>query len=1054
MCLVFLGSARGQSFVVEEGTQEIVFADLDIGFGDVEIGVLTAGNGLQIADGVELGAGNAYVGGVSEATNNWLALGANAQLHLFENLFLGVESSGNALIVTNGAQVTANSMGIGINQSATGNSVLVSGANLILDSDLVVGDAGSHNQMDVINGGRVVSYDGRVGARDSAMTNVVSISGTHSEWQSYGDLYIGTASNTGNRVVVSDEGKVVLSGGLFVEGTGNEFDLNDQGQLTVYSDFDASMAGFNFNEGGRLYVGGSLTGMTNAIDGGRTLGITGSTGQWNRSGTNIVVGGTSSGNTLYIEDGGQVMAETLFVGLGSNSMDNTVSVTGTNSLLTLTDSLEIGSVSNSGNAVSVSAGGKISVGNGMVVNGTNNTFNLDQDGWLVVATNFDASIQGFNFLSGGTLETTGELSGMTNGLGDGRSVVLTGASAKWNLGSTNLYMEQSSIALSGGAQLMSSNAVLDSSSQVIVEGSGSVWSNSGSLAIGTNSSYNTLTISNGGHVDSLSGMIGSGGISNVVLATGTGSLWMNSGNLSVHGAGNRLQLADGGRVEVGGALLLSNGAQLAFSSGGQMSASNYYQDAISTFSFDSMTNGAVDPVTELLAVDDTAEFESEATLQYAGPIDALGVGIIYTNLLVSAETLIVDGVTNAAGTDLDVLNGQTSGSLLKVAFYSDNDDLYAQITRARLAESAGFEEGTDMAGVSDEIDQMASDGNPAAINQLNMLTQLGGATQNAQLSQLYDRSAPTYAHANGMLEGFSQTRKRGVMPESMWPTGARGPHLYGDQVQGWIKGYGSWGSRDGANDFSTYDHSIYGMVVGIDKAFGELLTGLAGGYAKSDISQKDGDNSAATTGYGLLYASWGTTAWFGDLNLGYGRSSIDTKSGTLFDTISEFGADQLAFYAGGGKEFVFSNDHWFLTPSAGLLGSYYTQEGYSETATTAVARKVDAYDRWSMQSELGLKVSYQREYDRVVLMPETHANWLHEFNSDEQRVGYSLVGGSGHYTLGMQAPVENLFEVGLGLSLWAEAESGKVYEWAVGLDGRFGDGYSASALNARLLVEF
>ena len=147
-------------------------------------------------------------------------------------------------------------------------------------------------------------------------------------------------------------------------------------------------------------------------------------------------------------------------------------------------------------------------------------------------------------------------------------------------------------------------------------------------------------------------------------------------------------------------------------------------------------------------------------------------------------------------------------------------------------------------------------------------------------------------------------------------------------------------------------------------------------------------------------------------------------------------------------------DRLFVTPSAGILGGFYMQDGYAEKASNAVARKVDDYDRFSFRSEFGVQAVFHKELDHVVLMPETHVNWLHEFNDDEDRVGYSLVGGTGSYSFGMQAPVADIFEVGIGLSLWVESQSDVTYEWSIGYDSRFGDGYSASAFSGRLVAEF
>ena len=54
----------------------------------------------------------------------------------------------------------------------------------------------------------------------------------------------------------------------------------------------------------------------------------------------------------------------------------------------------------------------------------------------------------------------------------------------------------------------------------------------------------------------------------------------------------------------------------------------------------------------------------------------------------------------------------------------------------------------------------------------------------------------------------------------------------------------------------------------------------------------------------------------------------------------------------------------------------------------------------------------------------------------------------------MSAPVEDLYETGFELSWWDKTRSRNVYEIALGVDGRFGDGYFEAIGSARLLKEF
>ncbi len=204
----------------------------------------------------------------------------------------------------------------------------------------------------------------------------------------------------------------------------------------------------------------------------------------------------------------------------------------------------------------------------------------------------------------------------------------------------------------------------------------------------------------------------------------------------------------------------------------------------------------------------------------------------------------------------------------------------------------------------------------------------------------------------------------------------------------------------------------------------------------------------------MLYGSWGTSDWFADGSVALGLGSVKNDSRTVFDTSSDVDANQFAFNLSGGKELIYMEDRLFVTPSAGILSGLYSQDAYTEKSSNAVAKQVDAYSYWSFQSELGVKAAYHKELTKNVLMPEMHANWLHQFNADADQLGYSLVGGTGNYSFGMQAPVADLLEVGVGLSLWTESKKGTVSEWVLGLDSRFGDGYSATAFNARMLFEF
>src|SRR5439155_560633 len=84
-----------------------------------------------------------------------------------------------------------------------------------------------------------------------------------------------------------------------------------------------------------------------------------------------------------------------------------------------------------------------------------------------------------------------------------------------------------------------------------VTGTNSVWSNSLSLTVGDQGSFNQLVVSNGGVVVNGTSLIGvaANASNNVAIITGSGSLWHgNRFSNGVNGSFNRVIISDGGSV--------------------------------------------------------------------------------------------------------------------------------------------------------------------------------------------------------------------------------------------------------------------------------------------------------------------------------------------------------------------------------------------------------------------------------------------------------------------------------------------------------------------------
>ncbi|MDF7801031.1 autotransporter domain-containing protein [Pontiellaceae bacterium B1224] len=442
-------------------------------------------------------------------------------------LYVGSNSSSNMLFVSNGGQVN-NQIGIiGNNASAMENVAFISGSNAVWNSsqELSVGNLGSDNSLGIYGGGQVNTANAYIGKASS--NNFVGITGAGSELSTT-TLHVG---HTG-----ADNSVGIFDGGM------------------ISSD-DASIGHWIGSDENSVVVMG-----TNSL--------------WNNTGT-LNVGEHGSENSLSILANGTVQSSVLNLGVYSYSSNNTLSVSGNNALLDAPE-LNIGGTATTaggtGNRVSVSDGGTVATTNLTIHTGNN--LDLNDGGTFAINNDFDASLEGFSFNSGGTLEVGGELTGMEAAIEDGRSVVIDGVDAIWDVGQPLFVGENSSgslVKISDGATLISANASIGKSgvlniegpatspdgNTVVVQGSGSVWSNQNGIVVGTFGNNNAVRILDGGKVYSESGTIGAlpvpgvgVGSENQVLVAGIDSEWNLSGNLVVgeSGAGNSLVVTNGGRV--------------------------------------------------------------------------------------------------------------------------------------------------------------------------------------------------------------------------------------------------------------------------------------------------------------------------------------------------------------------------------------------------------------------------------------------------------------------------------------------------------------------------
>jgi len=380
---------------------------------------------------------NSYIGYNSGDSNNLLSVrGAGTVLVNTKDLNVGYDGSHNSLMISNGATVEngSGSYGgvIGLNSDSSNNSVLVTGANSLWNNsaDLIVGYDGYSNSLTISNGATVEngssSYGGVIGLNSDSSNNSVLVMGTNSLWNNSGDLIVGYDGYSNS---------LTISNGATV--------LNEE-----------------------YYYGGVIG--YNSDSSNNSVLVTGSNSLWNNSG-DLIIGYDGYSNSLTISKGATVENGSSsyggVIGLNSDSSNNSVLVTGTNSLWNNSGDLIVG-LDGSGNSLVISNGGKVS--------------NAYSQFGAVIGLNTDSS--------NNSVMVSGPQSLMNNALG-----IINGSGGSGNI----LVISNSGVVASGYGVISSTS--LSSNNSVLVSGSGSLWTNINTLTVGAEGN-GTLTLANGGTV--------------------------------------------------------------------------------------------------------------------------------------------------------------------------------------------------------------------------------------------------------------------------------------------------------------------------------------------------------------------------------------------------------------------------------------------------------------------------------------------------------------------------------------------------------------------------
>lgn len=531
-----LGQTLGTTGTVHHTTGTIVVTNAD-GTGSLIVG--QAGRGIYSLGGGTLTVDQLYVtNGASSTLNlNTGTLTVQNGMLVSATGNMGIGNSGTmTLNLLGGTNTLASTGRINLGGNATGRAlVTVSGPGTLWSNaatTFYVGGAGHRSELVISNQARVISPNSTVG-EFLFSSNLVTVTGSGSIWDTAA-LVVGFRANTGNQLLVTDGGLVRSTAGTIgsvtdatsnsVVVTGADSAWQMTGDLIVGSG-GASNA-MTIADGGVVsnalgYIGYG-TGQRNAVL------VTGEDSRWVSSG-NLTVGRQGVGSSLVVSNGALVWSSDGAIGSTSLGTSNSVLVTGSGSRWFATNGLFVGQNS-TGNSLTIAEGG--------VVSNSSAIIGLAATGNSAISNRVLVTDEGSRWLIAGDL----------------------------TLGQTPVSGTGNSLTISNGGFVSGVNAIVGlnvvaSNNQVLVTGPGSIWQNTGLVAVGSNASTKgfggLIRVEDGATLEAntlvsgflvggvASGIISnSGGIYQFTTATPTittnsaDSIVLNNGTISFRGVAN------------------------------------------------------------------------------------------------------------------------------------------------------------------------------------------------------------------------------------------------------------------------------------------------------------------------------------------------------------------------------------------------------------------------------------------------------------------------------------------------------------------------------------
>ena len=658
--------------------------DAMTGFGAFTIGANAGAvsNGLVLNNGGTLTGTTLTIGNTAGANSNYYNVGGVGAASYASNGVIVVGNAGaayNTLTISNATLLSyfsGHSFYIGAGSASNTVTILANGVLNLQGTTADVGSGGSSSISNwmIINGGVVSNGALMVGGGVNAGGNQNTLLITNGGAAYTAGSFIGNWNATNNLAIVTGPGSVWQLGASLALGNGNAPASGNQ--LIIAN------GGVVSNSGNADTIG------TGAFNTSNSVLVTGAGSVWSNTGLYVGNSPTNAFNSLTVSNGGLVSvtyaaAGGLTIGGGMGSVSNTVTVTGTNSVMTsVVNSVLIGNGANASyNSLTVSNGGQFLNSSAMTI------------GAVAGANSNTVIVTGGGYLQGAAL-TVGT-AGST-----GNVLQITGGATNWDTGvaiSTSALDWGNGVNVAGGA-LIVSNAANNAQINVGQNGGGALTLNSGTISV------NQLLVTNNTAAGATSSIFTfAGGTLNTSNATGAVAaniVVASNSTFNINGVWNM----NGGTNNVGGlSSQQAGGGVAAIGFGANNAAVNVATNAV----WNLMTPGSGNNNIFIYIGNTTADSNDVLTINGGQVVNLAGVningsygGIVISNNGAFVQTSGGDSkyATGSGGFDFQLsgnhnfitLAGGTFSNSGSFGFYGGSYNTFTVLSNSTAYENGNF----------------------------------------------------------------------------------------------------------------------------------------------------------------------------------------------------------------------------------------------------------------------------------------------------------------------------------------------------------------------------